>query len=579
MIHELVNHNGDTASAETESQLASFIDFTDEFLTLIETINPIYATNPHARMSIELIRRHFQAKLTPPSLLIEISGVPYATATRKLNELIDQGFVEKRKRTKSGRSFSLHPSDRLIETWLNIMNGCSSLMNEVFHAEDSQSFTDTYFGKAYSQSRTAPPLSVLNEPLKLSGGLKTLYHSDPSFMVFNNLRKHFEVVFGCPIHNQSRSLDNLFEEVEKNSQRKRSGYDLVAINLPWVGQLVESEALLPLDEYLDIDELNPSDFHPSSWKAAHWNGKCYGIPVETTSEVLMYRTDLFENAGLIAPTTTRELLLSARALHDPRKNQYGISWNAAKGTPLGHTFIMAMADFGQPVVDLSPSDDGFSLDDIHLGNYKPMINTNAGLQAAKFLQQLLNYSPPGILSMSWFERIKSYSEGSSAMTYSYTQMTPYFEEDLNSPARNNTGYVPHPSGGVTRPLAPVGGFLLGIPSNVNPNRIDDILTAIKTLSSARAQRLYVQNGSRGCSRYSANNDPEIRQSSQVIEAIDEMSRRGALQSWPRPPLPEIKSLTEICGNVMHDMLRGLITPEVALEQAQSQAEQILNIKK
>lgn len=567
------------ASTETEGQLAAFIEYADEFLSLMETTHPLYMPNPHVRMSIELLRRHFQAKRTQPSLLIEISGVPYATATRRLSELIEAGLIDKRERTRSGRSFSLHPSDRLIDTWVQLMKGSASLIAEVFDQDGAEPSTDRFFGSSYTKSRSAPPMSVLGKPLKLSGGLKTLIHSDPSFMVLNNLRRHFEVVLGCPVHNRNHSLDTLYEEIFKNTKRERSAYDIVAINLPWVGQLADQGDLLALDEIIDLEGLNTQDFHPASWQACHWDGRCYGIPIETTCEVLMYRTDLLQNAGLIAPTTTRELLLAARALHDPRKQQYGIAWNAARGTPLGHTFIMAMADFGQPVVDLPATAGGYSIEDIPKRNYRPMFDTNAGLQAAKFLQELVRYSPPGILSMSWFERIKAYAEGRCAMAYSYTQMTPYFEDDTSSPARNNTGYVPHPSGGIARPVSPVGGFVLGIPANVSPKRVEDIATAIETLTSARAQRLYVQNGSRGCSRYSANEDPEVRETSSVIEAIDEMSRRGALHSWPRPPIPEIKAITEMCGNIMHEMLRGLITPEVALERAQEQAESIINSQK
>lgn len=568
--------SGNRMPSETESQLAAFIEYADEFLSLMETTHPLYVPSPHARMSIELLRRHFQAKRTQPSLLIEISGVPYATATRRLNELIAAGLIDKRERTRSGRSFSLHPSDRLIDTWMQMMKGSASLISEAFDNDSDENSTDRFFGSSYTKSRSAPPLSVLGKPLKLSGGLKTLIHSDPSFMVLNNLRRHFEVVLGCSVHNRHHSLDTLYDEIVKNAKRERSAYDVVAINLPWVGELAEKGELLALDELMDLEALDTQDFHPASWRACHWKDRCYGIPIETTSEVLMYRTDLLQDAGLLAPTTTRELLLAARALHDPRNQQYGIAWNAARGTPLGHTFIMAMADFGQPVVDLPATATGFSIDDIPQHNYKPMFNTNAGLQAAKFLLELIKYSPPGILSMSWFERIKAYSEGRCAMAFSYTQMTPYFEDDHSSPARNNTGYVPHPSGGIARPVSPVGGFVLGIPANVNPKRVEDIVAAIETLTSARAQRLYVQNGSRGCSRYSANEDPEVRETSSVIEAIDEMSRRGALQAWPRPPIPEIKTITEMCGNVMHEMLRGLITPEVALERAQQEAEFIIN---
>ena len=567
---------GNRIPTETESQLAAFIEYADEFLSLMETTHPLYEPNPHARMSIELLRRHLQAKLTQPSLLVEISGVPYATATRRLKELIDAGLIDKRERTRSGRSFSLHPSDRMIDTWVQLMKGSAALINEAFDRAEDGTSAERFFGSTYTKSRSAPPLSVLSKPLKLSGGLKTLLHSDPSFMVINNLRRHIEVVLGCAVHNRTHSLDTLLEETLKNAKRERSAYDVIAVNLPQVGLLAQSEAILPLDEHMDLSAINPSDFHPASWQASHWDGRCYGIPIETTCEVLMYRTDLFQNAGLLAPTTTRELLLAARALHDPRRNLYGIAWNAARGTPLGHTFIMAMADFGQPVVDLTPSGSGFLLEEIPHKQYKPMINTNAGLQAAKFLLELMRYSPPGILSMSWFERIKQYAQGSCAMTYSYTQMTPYFDDDKDSPARHNTGYVAHPAGGVFRPVSPVGGFVLSIPSNINVKRIPEVVEAIETITSARAQRLYVQNGSRGCSRYSANLDPEVREASSVIEAIDEMSRRGALQAWPRPPIPQIKLITELCGNIMHEMLRELITPEVALERAQAEAENIIN---
>ena len=37
----------------------------------------------------------------------------------------------------------------------------------------------------------------------------------------------------------------------------------------------------------------------------------------------------------------------------------GIVMNYGRGTPVAHTFMQTMADFGSPVIDLSPSVDGF----------------------------------------------------------------------------------------------------------------------------------------------------------------------------------------------------------------------------
>ena len=62
--------------------------------------------------------------------------------------------------------------------------------------------------------------------------------------------------------------------------------------------------------------------------------------------------DLFAEAGIEPPTTTRQLLKAAEIFHDPRRDRYGIAWNAARGTALGHTVLMTMADFGQPIIDL-----------------------------------------------------------------------------------------------------------------------------------------------------------------------------------------------------------------------------------
>jgi multiple sugar transport system substrate-binding protein len=54
-----------------------------------------------------------------------------------------------------------------------------------------------------------------------------------------------------------------------------------------------------------------------------------------------------------------------------------------------------------------------------------------------------------------------------------------------------------------------------------------------------------------------------------------MSWRDELQFWPRPPIPEIGKIIQICGEELHDMLRGIITPRTALQNAQKRAEQAL----
>jgi multiple sugar transport system substrate-binding protein len=49
------------------------------------------------------------------------------------------------------------------------------------------------------------------------------------------------------------------------------------------------------------------------------------------------------------------VLRAAEAFPRTGTGRYGIAWNAARGTALGHTFMMTCADFGQPIIDLPKS--------------------------------------------------------------------------------------------------------------------------------------------------------------------------------------------------------------------------------
>jgi multiple sugar transport system substrate-binding protein len=57
-----------------------------------------------------------------------------------------------------------------------------------------------------------------------------------------------------------------------------------------------------------------------------------------------------------------------------------------------------------------------------------------------------------------------------------------------------------------------------------------------------------------------------------------MAWRDELQFWPRPPIPQISEIIQICGEEFHDMLRGIVSPRGALIRAQERAENALGQK-
>jgi multiple sugar transport system substrate-binding protein len=239
--------------------------------------------------------------------------------------------------------------------------------------------------------------------------------------------------------------------------------------------------------------------------------------------------------------------------------------------------MMTCADFGQPILDLPEIAGGFDADHLERDDIVPTIDTPRGHDAANYLLRLMDFSPPDILSMSWYERIRPYAAGKVAMAYGYTLLAPYFELDPGCSAHGNTGYLAHPHGPSGAPIAPVGGYALCVPANLAEDRVADAVEALIAFTSPGAQKLYVQNGSRTVPRYSVGADPEVRRLSPIFEVVDQLSWRDALQFWPRPPIPQISEIFKICGQELHDMLRGIVTPKDALTRAQARAEQTMKL--
>ena len=561
---------------KAKTEMLQIIAFLEDLGDELEDVVDLSAPNPNLRMTLLLLRGHLEGRVVTATSLIGVSRVPYATANRRLKEMVNAGLIEQRPRTKTGKSFSMHPSETLLDQWARLSSRIGRLAANRFGGEQTLGEAeDYYFGETYMDAKSIPPLQVLSEPLKIAGGLRVLVHGDPTFMVMENLKRQFEQSIGAQINQRAFSIDRLHEETVRNSERKSSRYDIIAVDLPWVGEFAERDILMPLDEAMDIASVDPADFHTAGWKAAHWGNRPYGLPAQTTPELLFYRKDMFAEAGLEPPATTDALLAAAKALHDPQNGMHGIAWNAARGTALGHTVLMTLADFGQPVFDLPPVAGGFATRHLADRRYNVTIDTDAGLRAAEFLLELLEYSPPDILSMSWYERVRPYAAGRIAMAYGYTLLAPYFESDEDSPANGQTGYLPHPAGPGASQIAPVGGYIMGIPANLSPDRVPAAVEALRVFTSPEAQKLYVQNGSRTNPRYSVGADPDVRRLSPIFEAVDAMSWRDELQFWPRPPVPEIGEIIQICGEEFHDMLRGLTTPAETLRRAQERADEVI----
>ncbi|ETX28638.1 extracellular solute-binding protein [Roseivivax isoporae] len=553
-------------------ELSRFLDFVARIGTETETCLGIGPLREMPVM-VQLLRSHIEGRLETPSSLIASSGLPRGTAHRMIEDMVERGLIHRRPRTRSGKTYSLHPSPDLIRQWLDYARRMKSLVGTAFGLPQG---TEYFFGASYLSGSIIPPLPVMREKLDLKGGLRLLLHADPAFLAMQKVKQQFEMHFGTTIEVRALSIDRLRREILENARRPHSTVDIVTCDLAWMAELADKGALHPLSDLVE-SETDLADFHPEALNSARPGGVLYGLPVQTTPELLIYRTDIFAERGLAPPRTPREVLATARALHDPVSGLNGICWNGARGTPVGTTFMMLMADFGQPILNLPHTAAGFSDQDLQPHHRRPMLDTPEAREAADFLIELLAVSPDNVLQMSWYERAQCYFHGRAAMAYSYTQIMPMFENDPTSPAHGRTGYALHPSAEGVESIAPLGGWHLCLPANLRENRLAASWQAARTLTSPAATKLYIENGSLVSSRFSVCNDPAVAHSRPIIPVVDRFARAGKLKAWPRPAVPELNDLVRILGEEVHTMLLRNKMPAAALRDAQARCEKVMRL--
>ena len=74
-----------------------------------------------------------------------------------------------------------------------------------------------------------------------------------------------------------------------------------------------------------VDELDPATFSQGALDMVAYEGGYAGVPSDGWGQLLIFRKDLFDAAGLETPDTYDKIIAAAEALHDPDNSFYGIT--------------------------------------------------------------------------------------------------------------------------------------------------------------------------------------------------------------------------------------------------------------
>lgn len=549
------------------SEILAILRFLEETRSAGLSALGVEARDPFWMMTIALLRRYYSNQRITISSLAQASGIAHATAIRHIDKMAEAGLVIRSRDRREPKLVYIEPTDELLRRFNEYGSLFKNKIGATFGHNQSNS-SDFVFGGAHLAARIIPKPSQPVPPLGLESPIRILVTNEPTFLVLKRMSAEISLFLNMKVNIEVLDYEELNLRVIENGSKEHSAYDLIAIDAPWIGRMAREGIILPLDDVISKSKLNPFDFYSATWEAARCEGRHWGLMLAPSVELFLYRKDVLSGLGLSPPKTADDVLSVARRVHRPDQGFYGVAWNAARGQPLGQTFTQVMAAFGSPPVSLNQFGAGYDLD-TPWNQVRPTLNNISGLRTLEFLRELAEVSPPNIRDMDWIARTAAYRMGSTAMAYEWSGRTTNFEEDPESAARGNTGYLPHPSFDGSPGISPMGGWLLGVPSNVPPSRKRGAWRALQWLATPEVTKCLIENGSPARFLHSLSADPEVRRPLPAEVVVDSMQRSGHVQVWPRPPIPYITSLMRIVGQEVHDVIWGDAVAKDVLVRAEN----------
>jgi len=508
----------------------------------------------------DLMSSHTKGDVVTTSALAQAGYAPYTTSLRKIEELITEGVIVRVPRGRTGKSFALQPSPQLQADFQEYLLEIKRIVAQTLGSRAPGEASDDYYFGASAASSLAWPAAMQQSPRAARFDLRFLLAEDNYFVAMQNMWADLRTSFGSRRDFTLARLPQLYQLAHENARREISQYDVVAINIPWMGEFASKGYIRPMGDVVRAAGLEPTEFQADFWATGQWRGKQYGVPIYCTIETLAVRRDLFEEAALPFPTTFEQVLAVGSALHAPAHGRYGITWNAARGMPVAASFLFFLGDCGSYLLDraaiCSPEP------------ARPVIDTAAALKVLDYMHQLIEISPPGVTEFDWETSLDTFLTGHAAMTYCWSMRAARFEYDTRSKVSRKVEYLPHPAGPQGRVTAPIGGFVLCVPANLPEERMRRAVDAIAWITSPDTVRDHLKSGLPVRPRFSVISDPEVMRSSPIVNFVERVARRDLLNSWQRPAIPEYVAMETVLGEEIHDALTGRTSDRAALVSAQ-----------
>ncbi len=272
-------------------------------------------------------------------------------------------------------------------------------------------------------------------------------------------------------------------------------YDLMVLDCIWLPIFVKNGWVQPL-EPLEASAENKIDwpaFLPGIVDAYDViDGQHWAAPIDFFIEVLAYRTDLLETAGLDNPPATwDEFLAYAEKLNDPDNGVYSVVTMPGEQDGGYSEWTVRLASLAMP-----PNATQFVWD----RDFDSMLlNEGNGQKALERWLEIKPYTAPGVNEMGYAEAINAFMQGNGAMHINWFGFFPDIENPDASKVAGKVAYaLPPVENTDTERHDYLGGFQISIAANAT-NAVG-AYDFIAFVTSAEGQEIMLEAGASGAYR-------------------------------------------------------------------------------
>jgi len=380
----------------------------------------------------------------------------------------------------------------------------------------------------------------------------------PHYDAMAKILPDFTAETGIKVELDKIAMGRLKDKQLLEMSKPQGDYDLACYIVMWKGEYVAKNLVQSLEPYFANPALADPAFDmkdiitiylenlglvggPKGYLAGT-GAKLYGMPYGAETSALAYRTDIFAKHKLAVPENYDDF---AKILH-VIKDKEGIGALTSRGQA-GHQCVHAW------LLHLNPLG-GAIFDD----QWRPRFNDKIGVQALKFLQEVVATGPAGIPGFAQGDANTAFLQGQAAMYLDSTSFVGVVNDPKTSKVVGKVAWALHPKG--VKRASQSGGLGLVIPKNSKNAEAGFLL--LQWLTSKAGDKAVTKLGGAPM-RNSTMEDPDIvRQYPEFV--VFREALKYASPDW-RPIIAEWDEINiQALGVAISEALTGKKTAEDAL---------------